>query len=598
MESIVSPASPWVNLLGLFERVTELPANQRRAFIDSQNLDESTLNRLNRMLETLDHTVALLETPLLNNISYKKNWFKNNWEQKTLGAFTLDTLIHEGNNAAVFLASQTEPVERQVIIKLMRPDADEALINFFRFEQQTLAKLNHPNIASIFTVNETEDGVPYIVMEYIDGEELLDYCDSQKLSIKERLELLIQICDAISYSHQNGVLHRDLKSSNLLIRNFNGKPTPTIIDFGIASQLNEHLVQPEEVLIGTPEYMSPEHVFDINNMDERADVYSLGMILFTMLVGRIPFQRQKIMALNTAERMSYIAEFQPPVPSKYLKSMSTEQQLTLADERDISSKLLRKAIDFELDSIFTKATHKDRDQRYATVQNFVDDLKNYLSDHSVTALVNNPFYRFKKFAKRNRYLIYCFLSSVLVLCVLVFSKLNYEPENFPDSDAIYDDYPKLSKSQDRRATELFNDLKKKYKSAFDLLYKTENRSKIDKLEILYKHHLIQKKDNPWSNEAEEFLKNFYKKNMLEALQINCLTSSCQVLGFINKPDYAPALDANKPTSYAFLTEITLKLITDSDYNKYFKVDKTFNVHISTKQNNKGQYVYIIFFNRN
>lgn len=407
-----------------FEEISEFPASQRLEELDRRGLSAPVHSKLVRMLKTLTHTVSLLDAPLTDRIRISENWYADEWVGKDIGGFRLDELLHQGAIAGVFLASQEEPVKRQVAIKLLRAEAPEEVANFFRFEQQALAKLSHPNIASIHTVDKTSDGLSYIVMEYIDGRELLDYCDTQTLSIRERLALFLKICDAISYSHQRGILHRDLKSSNILIRTFEGQSVPTIIDFGIASDLDPNIQFGKNQLMGTPEYMSPEHVLNRSDVDARSDVYSLGMVLFSLLVGRIPFERERIFKLDEAKRLSLIAEYEAPIPSQYFAELPETWQDDIANSRGQTRRIVSAELGTELDSIFLKATHKNRDQRYASVAELAADISNYRKHKTVAAHPSTVIYRTRKFVRRHAIASGAGLAIALLSTLFIFKILD------------------------------------------------------------------------------------------------------------------------------------------------------------------------------
>lgn len=391
----------WRMLMEIFEEISDLSPAERDKALRARTDNADVRARVKRMLGTLDHTLSILAAPLSDRVRLDPVWFTEPWVGNQIGSFKVEKLLHQGAIAGVFLGSQKTPVERKVAIKLLRADAPEQVAQFFRFEQQALAKLSHPNIAAIHTVDQTEDGLSFIVMEYIEGRELLDYCDTQALGIADRLALFLEICDAISYSHQRGILHRDIKSSNILVRNFEGRSVPTVIDFGIASDLTPGVQFDQGGLMGTPEYMSPEHVLRRDDLDARADVYSLGMVLFTLLAGRIPFERERIFKLDEARRLSLIAQFEPPLPSQYFKDISESEQMAVAAQRGASRRDIVGQLDAELDYIFRKATNKDREQRYASVADFAADIRSYREHRIVSAHPPGALYSVRKFVRRH-----------------------------------------------------------------------------------------------------------------------------------------------------------------------------------------------------
>ena len=393
--------SEWHDLMALFSELCELPAAERKRRLDSAKLSEHVAAKLEHMLATLGQTMSLIDRPISERISLQPGWYEKHWVGRQIDEFRLDALLQEGAIAGVFLASQEEPVQRQVVIKLLRREAPADYHEFFRFEQRALAKLSHPNVAQIHTVTTTDDGLSYIVMEYIEGRVLSEFCNEESLGLNARLELFLQICDAVSYCHQRGVLHRDLKPSNILVRTFEGTPTPTIIDFGISSGLDARLESSEGRLLGTPEYMSPEHVLSTGDLDVQADVYSLGMVLFKLLVGRIPFDRTEIDRLDQAQRLALIAEFEVSAPGVLYRDLDDARQADLATERSTTPARLKRSLTAELDAIFLKATAKDRDGRYKSVGELATDLRRYLTHHTVGAYGGSVAYRMRKFVRRN-----------------------------------------------------------------------------------------------------------------------------------------------------------------------------------------------------
>ncbi len=387
--------------MALFAELAELPAAERQRRMDGANLTDHVATKLAHMLATLGQTMSLIDTPISERISLRPGWYEEHWVGRQLNEFRLDALLQEGAIAGVFLASQEEPVQRQVVIKLLRSEAPADYHDFFRFEQQALAKLSHPNVAQIHSVATTEDGLSYIVMEHIDGRVLSDFCNSEALPLDERLDLFLQICDAVSYCHQRGILHRDLKPSNILVRTFDGRPTPTIIDFGISSDLDARLESTEGRLLGTPEYMSPEHVLSSHDLDVQADIYSLGMVLFSLLVGRIPFDRTEINRLDPAQRLALIAEFEATAPGVHYRALDDERRASLASERSTTPAGLRSGLTAEIDAIFLKATAKDRNGRYRSVAELATDLRRYRSHRTVGAYGSGAGYTLRKFVRRN-----------------------------------------------------------------------------------------------------------------------------------------------------------------------------------------------------
>jgi serine/threonine protein kinase len=275
--------------MDLFERFRQLHESSPQDFLARECPTQEMADRLLKMASTLDQTETFFDTPLTSRISCQPDWHAEDWVGEKLNAFELKEFLHEGPIAAIFKAHQENSVPRDVAIKVMRADASTEFLEQFRLEKKALAKLSHPNSATIHTVEITTADLSFIVMEYIGDQRLIPHCDSNRLSIELCLTLFLQVCDAIAYSHQRGILHRDIKSLNVLVREFKTGNIPTIIDFEISSHADQRIAGIREKSVGTPEYMSQEYIGEIDVRDVRADVYSLGMVLFSLLVGKRPF---------------------------------------------------------------------------------------------------------------------------------------------------------------------------------------------------------------------------------------------------------------------------------------------------------------------
>src|SRR5271168_1122488 len=249
-------------------------------------------------------------------------------DRMSIGPYILSRKLGEGGMGQVWLAQQTSPVKRQVALKLIKGGMyDSAVIQRFESERQSLALMNHPAIAKVFDAGSTSDGQPYFVMEYVDGLPITRYCDHKKLKIRERLELLIKVCEGVQHAHQKAIIHRDLKPSNVLVVEQDNKPVPKIIDFGLAKATAQRLTDKTMftelgVIMGTPEYMSPEQADQSEqNIDTRTDVYSLGVILYQLLVGVLPLEAKALRAAGMEAILRAIREQEPPTPSNRIRSM-------------------------------------------------------------------------------------------------------------------------------------------------------------------------------------------------------------------------------------------------------------------------------------
>jgi len=324
-----------------------------------------------------------------------------------IGRYKLLELIGEGGMGLVYLAEQQEPVRRNVALKIVKLGMDtKQVIARFEAERQTLAVLDHPNIAHVFDAGTTKAGRPYFVMEYVEGMSITKYCDEQKLNIEERLELFKKVCEGVHHAHQKGIIHRDIKPSNILISNHSDKAVPKIIDFGIAKAITQPMTDKtffthQGQLLGTPEYMSPEQVdMAAQDIDTRSDIYSLGVLLYELLVGALPFDRESLEKAGFAEIQRTIREDEPPLPSTRLTSLGDKAKV-IAENRRTQIITLTRRLHRELEWIPMKAMRKVRTRRYRSASELADDIQNYLTSTPLIAGPETAVYRVRKFVRKH-----------------------------------------------------------------------------------------------------------------------------------------------------------------------------------------------------
>jgi serine/threonine protein kinase/tetratricopeptide (TPR) repeat protein len=339
-----------------------------------------------------------------------------------VGPYRLLERVGAGGMGEVWLAEQRQPVRRQVALKVIKAGMDtREVIARFEAERQALALMNHPNIAGVYDAGATPDGRPYFAMEYVHGIPITEYCDKQRLSIRERLELFVDVCAAVQHAHQKGIIHRDIKPSNVLVTTQDEKHTPKIIDFGVAKATSQRLTERTVFtelgqLIGTPEYMSPEQAEMTNlDIDTRTDVYSLGVLLYELLAGVRPFDSKELRRAGLAEIQRTLREDEPPRPSSRIGSLGAASTSSATNRRaDLRS--LTRALEGDLDWITMKALEKDRVRRYATAHALALDVERHLTGEAVLAGPPSGLYRARKLFRRHRS---TFLSAGAVVLALV-----------------------------------------------------------------------------------------------------------------------------------------------------------------------------------
>ena len=339
-----------------------------------------------------------------------------------IGRYKLLSLLGEGGMGMVYLAEQQHPFKRQVALKIIKPGMDsKVVIARFEAEQQALAMLEHPHVARIHDAGLTQSGRPYFVMEHVKGIPITEYCDNHKLTVEDRLHIFLHVCEAIQHAHQKGIIHRDIKPSNILVTEKDNEALPKVIDFGVARALSLPLTErtfytEQGQFLGTPEYMSPEQVDPENqDIDTRTDVYSLGLVLYELLVGVLPFDPKTFRHGGAECIRKIICDQEPAKPSTRLSKTSIDEAIVLAQKRRIDMQTLKRKLRSDLDWISLKALEKDRSRRYTTVDAFAMDIHSYLHNQPVSAAPPTIVYRTGKFIRRHRQSLTILAMTILVL---------------------------------------------------------------------------------------------------------------------------------------------------------------------------------------
>ena len=403
----------------IFGEAINLPEPQRAAYLEQACDGDAALRaRILALLAGHGRSWNYLET-----LAQRTAVLPEEKPGDVIGRYKLLQKIGEGGCGAVYMAEQAEPVRRRVALKVIKLGMDtREVIARFEAERQALALMDHPNIARVLDAGATEAGRPFFAMELVRGVPITRYCDDEGLTTAQRLQLFVQVCSAVQHAHQKGIVHRDLKPSNILVTLHDGVPVPKVIDFGIAKATQGRLTDKTvftafEQFIGTPAYMSPEQAeLSGLDVDTRADIYSLGVLLYELLTGRTPFDTKELLAAGVDEMRRRIREVEPPPPSSRLGTLQKDDLTATAQRRHTDAPKLINLLRGDLDWIVMRCLEKDRRRRYDSATSLAQDLQRHLNDEPVTARPPSALYRLRKVARRHKV---AFAAGTVVLAALV-----------------------------------------------------------------------------------------------------------------------------------------------------------------------------------
>jgi serine/threonine protein kinase/tetratricopeptide (TPR) repeat protein len=416
-----------MNERDIFIAALQREAANRRSFLQEACGDDVALRQgVQALLDAHERAGSFLEQPPGKSMPTHEQQAVGECPGIMIGPYKLLEQIGEGGFGVVFMAEQQQPVRRKVALKILKPGMDtRQVVNRFEAERQALAIMDHSNIARVFDGGATASGRPFFVMELVKGVPITDFCDQNHQTPQQRVELFLAVCQAVQHAHQKGIIHRDLKPSNILVAVHDTVPVVKVIDFGVAKAVGQELVDKTlftgfAQMIGTPLYMSPEQAGQSSlDIDTRTDIYTLGVLLYELLTGTTPFDKDRLKDASYEEIRRIIREEEPPKPSTRVSTMG-RAATTISTRRQSDPKRLSQLIRGELDWIVMKCLEKDRNRRYDTANSLAADLRHFLHDEPVQACPPSALYRFHKFARRNRrvLLLLTLLGVVLLVAVV------------------------------------------------------------------------------------------------------------------------------------------------------------------------------------
>lgn len=471
----------------IFDQAVEIESDaERLAFLDRICAGQPEMRlKVDALLAAYGNVGDFLERPVIDLSATSAASSGGNQVGETIGPYKLLQQIGEGGMGTVYMAEQAQPVVRKVALKIIKPGMDSRrIIARFEAERQALALMDHPNVARILDAGATSSGRPYFVMELVKGIPIIQYCDQHRLPTRQRLELFIGVCQAVQHAHQKGVIHRDLKPTNILVADYDDRPVAKVIDFGVAKAVGQQLTEQTVFtefgqIIGTIEYMSPEQAkLNQLDIDTRTDIYSLGVLLYELLTGEPPFDRLRLRSAAFDEMLRIIREEEPPKPSTRL--VTSGSLPSIAANRQLEPKKLTTTIAGDLDWIVMKALEKERSRRYQTAGGIADDIDRYLVDQPIEARPPSGAYRVKKFIRRNRsILIASSLVAVVIVVAAITSTVLYFRERAANSNAV----AARGKAHDEamRSQELVSQLGNRLWSLGDTLVESGHREEAEKI---------------------------------------------------------------------------------------------------------------------